>query len=110
MAGGASVATRGEVVSKSATKALRTGIGGERRRGISTFLLARSGSVGVFVADLDKLPPRTGRGRAVARLGEVHDVNTGAGIRAEGGRRPDGHPIRPRRPRESAAHTARTPP
>ena len=104
------MATRGEVVSKSATKALRTGIGGERRRGISTILFRRSGAIGTFVADLDKLPPRTGRGRAVARLGEVHDVNTGAGIRAEGGRRPGGHPIRPRRPRESPAHTARTPP
>ena len=48
-------------------------------------------------------PPRTGRGRAVARLGEVHDVGVGAGIRAEGGRRPGGHPIRPRRPRPSAS-------
>ena len=42
-------------------------------------------------------------GRAVARLGEVHDVGTGAGIRAEGGRRPGGCPVRPRRPRPSAS-------
>ena len=42
-------------------------------------------------------------GRAVARLGEVHDVDTGVGIRAEGGRRPGGRAVRPRRPRPSAA-------
>ena len=44
---------RGEGVSKSATKAPRAGIGGKRRRGISTILLARSGSIRAFVADLD---------------------------------------------------------
>ena len=55
---------RGEGVSKSATKALTAGIGGEQRRGISTFLLARSGSIGAFVADLDNPPgaDRPGRG------------------------------------------------
>ena len=29
-------------------------------------------------------------GRAVARLGEVHDVDTGVGVRADGGRGPGG--------------------
>ena len=43
-------------------------------------------------------------GRAVARLGEVHDVGASAGTRAEGGRRPGGRPVRPRRPRPSAPH------
>ena len=46
-------------------------------------------------------------GRAVARLGEVHDVDTGVGIRAEGGRRPGGHPVRPRRPHPSTTRPAR---
>ena len=55
---------RGEGVSKSATKALTAGIGGEQRRGISTFLLARSGSIGVFVADLDNPPGADRPGRA----------------------------------------------
>ena len=40
-------------------------------------------------------------GRAVARLGEVHDANTGADTRAEGGRRPGEHPVRPRQPHPS---------
>ena len=55
---------RGEGVSKSATKAPRAGIGGKRRRGISTILLARSGSIRAFVADLDNPPgaDRPGRG------------------------------------------------
>ena len=60
--GGTPVATRGEVVSKSATKAPRAGIGREEKRGISTFLFRRSGSIGAFVADLDNPPARTGRG------------------------------------------------
>ena len=42
-------------VSKSATKAPRAGIGWEEKRGISTILFARSGSMGAFVADLDIL-------------------------------------------------------
>ena len=46
-------------------------------------------------------------GRAVARLGEVHDVNTGADTGEAGGRRPGGRPVRPRRPRPSAARPAR---
>ena len=61
-AGGTPVAIRGGSVSKSATKAARAGIGREEKRGISTILLARSGSIRAFVADLDNPPPRTGRG------------------------------------------------
>ena len=82
------MATRGGDVSKSATKALRAGIGREGKRGISTFLLARSGSIGVFVADLDNPSPRTGRGRVVVRLGEVHDVGVGVGTGEAGDRPP----------------------
>ena len=51
-------------------------------------------------------PPRA-PWRTVARLGEVHDVNTGVGIRTEGGRRPGGRPVRPRRPHKSAARPSR---
>ena len=51
----------GRGVSKSATKALRAGIGREEKRGISTFLLARSGSIRVFVADLDSWRPPWGQ-------------------------------------------------
>ena len=47
------MATRGGDVSKSATKALRAGIGREEKRGISTILLAHSGPIRAFVADLD---------------------------------------------------------
>ena len=67
----------GRGVSKSATKALQIGIGGEKKRGISTVFLARSGPIGAFVADLDNPPARTGRGgrlwagrRPGGRLGE----------------------------------------
>ena len=42
-------------------------------------------------------------GRAVARLGEVYDVGAGADTGEAGGRRPDGHPVRPRRPRKSTS-------
>ena len=42
-------------------------------------------------------------GRAVARLGEVHDVGAGAGTGEAGGRGPGGRPVRPRRPRPSAS-------
>ena len=97
------MATRGGGVSKSATKALRAGIGREEKRGISTILFRRSGSIRAFVADLDNWRRRGPRGEGVARLGEVHDVNTGADTRAEGGRGPGEHPVRPRRPRPSTA-------
>ena len=106
-AGGAPVAPRGGVVSKSAIKALRAGIGCEEKRGISTILFRRSGSIRAFVADLDNWRRRGPCGEGVARLGEVHDVDTGADTRAEGGRGPGGHPVRPRRPRPSAARPAR---
>ena len=84
----------GRGVSGSVAKAPRGGIGGERRRGISTFLLARSGSIGVFAPDSDKC--------AGASTGE-------AGGRGPGGRPgdhfsdhagPAGAP--PRAPRRSA--------
>ena len=57
---GYSGATRGGVVSKSATKAPRAGIGRGGNRGISTILLARPDSIGAFVADLDTDRVRTG--------------------------------------------------
>ena len=47
---------RGGGVSKSATKTSRGGIGREKKRGISTILLRRSGPIGAFVADLDNRP------------------------------------------------------
>ena len=61
-AGGTPGAARVGVVSKSATKALRAGIGRGGNRGISTILLARSGSMGAFVADLDNWRRRGPRG------------------------------------------------
>ena len=57
---GYSGATRGGVVSKSATKAPRAGIGRGGNRGISTILLARPDSIRAFVADLDTDRVRTG--------------------------------------------------
>ena len=63
-AGGAPVAVRGGGVSKSATKAPRTGIGRRQKCGISTILLRRSGVIRAFVSDLDNLHrrgPREGR-------------------------------------------------
>ena len=53
-AGGAPVAVRGGGVSESVAKAPRAGIGGEKNRGISTFLLRRSGAIRAFATDLDK--------------------------------------------------------
>ena len=52
-AGGVGGMVRDGGVSESATKAPRTGIGCEEKRGISTILLAPSGSIRAFVADLD---------------------------------------------------------
>ena len=52
-AGGAPGAVRGGGVSKSVAKAPRAGIGGERKRGISTFLFRRFGAIGAFATDLD---------------------------------------------------------
>ena len=48
------VTVRGGVVSESVAKALHVGIGGEKKRGISTFLSRRSGSIRAFATDLDK--------------------------------------------------------
>ena len=66
---GAPGTTRSGGASKSATKASRGGIDGEKKRGISTILLAHSGAIGAFAADLDKrrCGPREGpTGRAAA--------------------------------------------
>ena len=52
-AGGAPGTIRGGGVSKSATKASRDGIGGEKEYGITTFFFRRFSGVEVFVADLD---------------------------------------------------------
>ena len=49
---------RGGGVSESVAKALRDGIGREKKRGISTILFRRSGTIGAFATDLDKLRPR----------------------------------------------------
>ena len=52
-AGGAPGAARGGNLSKSVAKASRAGIGREKKRGISTILLARSGAIGAFATDSD---------------------------------------------------------
>ena len=64
VAGEAPGTSRGGVVSESVAKAPRTGIGRGRKRGISTFLFRRSGSIRAFATDLDKrrrCGPRDGR-------------------------------------------------
>ena len=53
-AGGAPGVSRGGVVSESVAKAPRAGIGGEEKRGISTFLFQCSGPVRAFATDSDK--------------------------------------------------------
>ena len=63
-AGGAPGAFRGRGVSKSAAKAPRDGIGGEKKRGISTILLAGPGSIRAFATDLDKRRRRVPLGGA----------------------------------------------
>ena len=57
-AGGAPEAVRGGDVSESVAKALRAGIGGEKKRGISTILFAHPGSIRAFATDLDNLRRR----------------------------------------------------
>ena len=57
-AGGAPGAIRGGDVSESVAKALRAGIGGEKKRGISTFLFRRFSPIRAFATDLDKRRPR----------------------------------------------------
>ena len=85
--------SRGGGVSKSATKASRGGIGREEKRGISTILLARSGSIRAFVADLDNPPARTGR-----------EGRPRVGRRAQ---RPSGQSRRTRRPRRARGSAVR---
>ena len=48
---------RGGQLSKSVAKAPRTGIGREKKRGISTILLRRRNSIRAFATDLDKRRP-----------------------------------------------------
>ena len=48
---------RGGGVSKSVAKAPRDGIGREKKRGISTILLARPGAIRAFATDLDNGAP-----------------------------------------------------
>ena len=78
-AGGAPGTARGEVVSKSVAKAPRTGIGRGRKRGISTFLFRRSGSIRAFATDLDKrrrCGPRDGRHGSRRRPPGAPDAET----------------------------------
>ena len=63
-------AVRGEGVSESVAKAPRAGIGGEKKRGISTFLLRCFGAIGAFATDLDK---RRRRGPREGRHGPAGD-------------------------------------
>ena len=51
-------------MSKSAAKAPHDGIGGEKKRGISTILLAGPGSIRAFATDLDKRRRRVPLGGA----------------------------------------------
>ena len=67
-AGGAPGTIRGGGVSKSATKASRGGISGEKEHGISTFFFRRFTGVEVFVADLDN-PRRHEPPRGAPRAG-----------------------------------------
>ena len=53
-------------MSKSVAKAPRDGIGREKKRGISTFLLARPGSIRAFATDLDNCATRAPRRGAAA--------------------------------------------
>ena len=69
-------------MSKSVAKAPRVGIGREKKRGISTILLARPGAIGAFATDLDN------RRRRGLREG-----------RPWAGRKPRQAPRRPRGPR-----------
>ena len=51
-------------MSESVAKALRAGIDGEKKRGISTILFVRLGAIGAFATDSDNLRrrgPREGR-------------------------------------------------
>ena len=66
-AGGAPGTIRGGDLSKSVAKAPRTGIGREKKRGISTILLRHPGAIRAFATDLDnprRRGPLGGRPRA----------------------------------------------
>ena len=69
-------------MSKSATKAPRAGIGGEKKRGISTFLLAHSGLIRAFVADLDNEAPRTLPGKVGMDVEDHEGYSAGGGAGA----------------------------
>ena len=84
-AGGAPGAIRGGDVSESVAKALRGGIGGEKKRGISTFLFRRFGPIRAFATDLDKR----------RRRGPLH------GRRSRRSPRRSGRPAPPRAPRRA---------
>ena len=45
-------------MSKSVAKVPRTGVGGEKKRGISTILFWHPGSIRAFATDLDNSTPR----------------------------------------------------
>jgi len=53
-AGGTPGTIRGGQLSESVAKAPGAGIGGEKKRGISTFLFRRFGAIRAFATDLDK--------------------------------------------------------
>ena len=78
-AGGAPGKARGGVVSKSVAKALHGGIGRGQKRGISTILLQRSGSIRAFATDFDKrrrCGPRDGQHGSRRRPPGAPDAET----------------------------------
>ena len=79
-------AVRGEGVSESVAKALRAGIDGGQKRGISTILFALPGAIGAFATDLDKRRRRGpsgegGRGSDGDHDGHPDDRTRPAGTR-----------------------------
>ena len=88
-ASGAPGTSRGGGLSKSATKAPRAGIDGEKKRGISTIRFRRFSSIRAFVADLDN-SRRRGRPRAPwMPLTDSRAAAARLGVKASGGIRPD---------------------
>ena len=80
--------TRGGGVSRSAAKALRARIDGEKKRGISTFLFRRSGTIGAFATDSDNLRRRGPTGGPLTGLlgGDLGSAPPRAHGRAAAGR------------------------